>query len=130
MTAPTIDAPTQVRFSARAVVRTILQVGIPTLLALGLVVPQIVDAILEQLGEAAPDWLRAALLGAAAVVTAVAAVITRIMAIPQVEAFLRSNRFLKWLAAEPQPVPPVDVEPVTSAGDRKSPAAHDDGSRE
>ncbi|NUO59013.1 MAG: hypothetical protein HOV78_20320 [Hamadaea sp.] len=112
MTAPTASAPTQVRFSARAVVRTILQVGIPTLLALGLVVPQIVNAILEQLDEAAPAWLRAALLAAAAFVTAAAAIIARIMAIPQVEAFLRSSRFLKWLAAEPTPVPPVDLEPA------------------
>ena len=115
MTSPA--APTQGRFSPRAVVRTVLQVGIPAFLTLALVVPQIVDAILEQVGEAAPSWLRSSLLAVAAGVTAAAAIITRVMAIPQVEAFLRSRKFLRWLAAEPTPVPPVDVEPAAAAAE-------------
>ena len=105
-------APSQVRHSARAVVRTVLQVGIPAVLFLGLVVPQVIDAVLDQFGDVAPPGLRAALLGVAAAVTGVAAVITRIMALPAVEAALRSQRFTRWLAAEPDPVPAVDVEPT------------------
>ena len=61
--------------------------------------------------------------------------LARVMAIPQVEAFLRSQRFLRWLAAEPEPLPPVDVvdDPAPVAGiwrhdsaDTKSEAAHHD----
>lgn len=80
-----------------------LQVGIPVVLALGLVVPEVVQIVLEEVGArtAVPDWLRVSLLGTAAVVTAASAILARIMAIPLVEALLERVRGLSWMAAEP-----------------------------
>ena len=110
MSTPTTSAPTQVRFSARSVVRTILQSIIPAALALGILVPEVIEVILEQAGESMPPGLRGALLAVSAGVAATAGAIAKIMALPKVEAILRSSRFTRWLAAEPVPVPPVDVE--------------------
>ena len=105
----TQTAPTQVRFSARSVVRTVLQTIVPAVLALGVVVPEVVQIVLEQSGEAMPDGLRASLLAVSAGIAAVAGALAKIMALPKVEALLRSSVFTRWLAAEPTPVPPVDV---------------------
>jgi hypothetical protein len=91
--------PTQVRYPWRTVRRTIVQAGIPAVLTLGLVVPQIVQIILDEAGETMPARLRVWLLGASALVTAAAAVLTRIMAIPAVDRLLASWR----LSAQPRP---------------------------
>lgn len=102
--APRVSAlatPTQIRRPGRAVIRTIVQVGIPLILGLGLVVPQIVDIILEESGENLPDSVRVVLLAAAAVMTAIAGILTRVMALPTVEAFLRSTKILSGIAAAP-----------------------------
>ncbi|WP_130012127.1 hypothetical protein [Serinicoccus sediminis] len=98
-----MSTATQTRHPWRAVVRTSLQVGVPAVLALGLVVPEVVRIVLEEVGARTdvPDWLRVALLGTAAVVTAVSAILARVMAIPQVEALLERVRALSWMAAEP-----------------------------
>jgi|GEM_PF-3256058 len=81
---------TQVQHPVKAVLRTIVQVGIPVFIALGIVVPQIVDIILEQFGQSLPEQVTVVLLATAGIVTGVAAVITRIMAIPLVNQFLTS----------------------------------------
>ena len=114
MSTPITSAPTQVRFSARSVVRTILQSIIPTALTLGVVVPEVIEVILEQAGESMPGNVRGWLLAISAGVAATAGALAKIMALPKVEAVLRSSRFTRWLAAEPVPVPPVDVEPEAS----------------
>ncbi|WP_426243662.1 hypothetical protein [Nocardioides sp. LHG3406-4] len=95
--------PTQVRNPLRTALRTAVQVGIPALLALGLVVPQIVDIILEESGESLPGSVRAVLLATAGIVTAIAAILARIMAIPQVEVLLRTSKLLSGFAAAPIP---------------------------
>jgi hypothetical protein len=93
-------------------------------LALGLVVPEVVEVILEQAGESMPASLRGWLLGISAVVAGVAGALAKIMALPRVEAFLRSSRFLRWLAAEPAPVPPLDVDQGSGvAADPDAPSA-------
>lgn len=74
----------QTKYPARALVRTLLQVVIA--LAVGL--PFLVDA--AGLSEAIPG---------VSVALAVAAAITRVMALPWTEDFL--ERFIPWLAAEP-----------------------------
>ena len=122
---PDLTQPTQVRYSSRSVVRTILQTIVPAAIALGFVVPEVVEVVLDAAGESMPDNLRAILLGISAVVAATAGAIARIMAIPKVEAFLRSGRFTRWMAAEPRPVPPVDVDP--SAGNPPTMDAPYDG---
>ena len=79
--------PTQVRRPWRATFRTIFQ----ALIALAAQAPLIAAAVEEATGydlQGVPFVV---------VTLATAAAITRVMAIPQVEAFLR--RFLPWLAA-------------------------------
>lgn len=90
--------PTQVARPWRATFRTVIQVGIPVMIGLGLVVPQIVAIVLEEAGETMPDEVRVWLLGIAAACVAASAIITRIMAIPQVELLLRE--WLPRLAAD------------------------------
>ena len=120
MATPSTTA-TQVRRPWRATVRTVVQTAIPTVIVLGLVVPQVVDIVLEETGGTMPDGLRTVLLGASAVVVAAAGILTRVMAIPQVEAFLRRHRFLELVAAEPDDGPArraraVDVANRTQRG--------------
>ena len=68
------------------VLRTIVQVGIPAFLGFALVLPQIIEA----LGLPVDSQVRLALVGFAAGVTAIAAALTRIMAIPAVDRWLTS----------------------------------------
>lgn len=83
MTTKSLTVPDIVNKGQR-VLRTIVQVGIPAFLAFALVLPQII----ESLGLPVDSALRLWLVGAAAVVTAVAAALTRIMAIPAVNLWL------------------------------------------
>lgn len=83
-----IRATTQTEYPWKATLRTALQVGIPALITLVGVLPLIIQVILDELGEQMPDGLRLWLLGAAALLTAVAAALARIMAIPAVNAWL------------------------------------------
>lgn len=93
-----VATSTQAAYPWRAVVRTIVEVGIPAFLAFALLVPEIIQAILDQFGEQLPDGVRLWLLGVAALVTGVAAVITRIMALPRAIDFAR--KYLPWLAPD------------------------------
>lgn len=96
-----MTTPTQVRRPWRATLRTAVQAAIPALLVLGIVVPEVVDIILEEAGAAMPERLRVWLLLAAGAVTALSAALARIMAIPQVEQLLQRYQLLKRLAAQP-----------------------------
>lgn len=78
---------TQVKRPWRTTVRSTFQL----LVALAVILPFVVEA--TGLEPEVYPWL-AGVLG-------VAAAVTRVMALPQVEAFLR--RFAPWLAAEPEP---------------------------
>lgn len=94
------ETPTQAQFPGRAVIRTIVQVGIPAFLAFALLLPEIIQAVVDGFGQHLPDGFRLWLLGVAALVTAAAAVITRIMALPRAIDFAR--RYLPWLAPDKQ----------------------------
>lgn len=83
-----LKAVTQVAHPWKATLRTAIQVGLPTLLTLTLVVPEIVKIVLEELGEQMPEGLRLWLLAAAGAITGVSVVLTRVMAIPAVNDFL------------------------------------------
>ena len=89
---------TQERNPGSAVIRTILQVGLPAFLSLGVVLPEILAVIEENMPGVLPEGLRLWLLGAAGVLTGASAAIARIMAIPAVNDFLRQT--LPWLAPE------------------------------
>lgn len=79
---------TQVAFPGKAVLRTLVQIGIPAFVVLVGVIPLIIQIALEELGEHMPDSVRLWLIGAAAFITAVGLAITRVMAIPAVNAWL------------------------------------------
>lgn len=84
--------------ATQRVLRTIVQVGIPAFLTFNLLVPQLIDALGGVLPEGAILWLN----GAAAVITAVAAALSKIMAIPAVN---------DWLAKfKLSTVPPATAE--------------------
>lgn len=83
-------APTQVRHPWRSMIRTIVQfaIGVATL------VPLVATGVYHG-GDQIP-----AVLGQ---LLAVIALVTRIMAVPGVEDFLRSWKILQWLATAPSP---------------------------
>ena len=82
--------PTQVARPWRATLRTVLQVGLPAFSLLVGVLPEVLEAVLEGMGDTLPPGLRLWLLGAAAVVTALAGTLARIAAIPGVNRLLAS----------------------------------------
>lgn len=71
-------------YQGQRVLRTIVQVGIPAFLTFAGVLPVIIDAVGLPLDSGVYLWL----IGAAAVVTAVAGALSRIMAIPAVNTWL------------------------------------------
>lgn len=82
-----IDAGTAVSeiwYKGQRALRTLVQVGIPAFLGFAVVLPQIISA----LGLPVDGPLYAWLIGAAGVVTAVAVGLSRVMAIPAVNAWL------------------------------------------
>lgn len=87
-------APTQIRRPRRTVIRTVFQ-ALVALCAMAPVLVATTGLSPEQL-----PWL--------AGVLAIAGIVTRVMALPQVEIFLR--KFLPWLAAAPRSpaAPPLD----------------------
>lgn len=75
---------TEIWYKAQRVLRTVVAVLLPAFLGFAVLLPQLIDA----LGLPDDSTLRLWLLGIAAGVTAVAGAITRIMAIPAVNAWL------------------------------------------
>lgn len=71
-------------YQGQRVLRTLVQVGIPAFLGFALVLPQIIGSLGLPVDGALYGWL----LGAAGVVTAVAGALSRVMAIPAVNAWL------------------------------------------
>lgn len=86
-----VAGPTQVRRPWRSTVRTIFQ----AVVAGAAVAPSVYEAAAHHNADAATGWAAGGL--------ALAAAITRVMALPAVEAFLA--RFVPFLAAEPKPKP-------------------------
>lgn len=83
---------TQEAHPNKASVRTFIQTLIATLVLIVPFVPMVVDIVLDEFGKAGvepPGWLYAALTGAAVACALVAAIITRIMAIPGVNSWLK-----------------------------------------
>ncbi|RLP69315.1 hypothetical protein D9V30_08390 [Mycetocola reblochoni] len=76
-------------FPAQRAWRTALAVGVPALLGLVVILPEVITAVLEGYGDQVPEGLRLWLLGAAAFITTTASVVSRVMAIPGVDAWLR-----------------------------------------
>ncbi len=79
-----LKTATEIWYKAQRVLRTLVAVAIPAFLGFAVLLPQLIEA----LGLPADSRLRLWLLAVATGVTAVAAAITRIMAIPAVNAWL------------------------------------------
>ncbi|MFD2792595.1 hypothetical protein ACFS27_03440 [Promicromonospora vindobonensis] len=85
----TTPVSSQTAFPGRATVRTVVQTVIAVVLTAGVVLPAAVAVLGEELAAVLPPAWLAWLVGAAATVAAIAAALTRIMAIPAVDAALR-----------------------------------------
>lgn len=99
-------AATQVAYPWRAAARTFVQTTIPAVIGLGLILPGILDVVIDGLAPLEAQWpglvaqLRAWLIGAGVTIGALAALGSRLMAIPALEDWTRRN--LPWLAAAPR----------------------------
>lgn len=95
-------APTQAAHPWRATLRTAVEVGIPAFLSLALILPLILQEIAAgPLAEYLPAGWLAWLIGAAAFITATAAAIARIAALPGVVEWTR--KYLAFLAPDDKP---------------------------
>lgn len=102
MTTPTT---TQQLHPIRAALRTFLQSWLPGLVIALVVIPDVVQIILDEVnknGVVLPDWLGLALAGIVTACAVVSAVLARIMAIPAVDRVL--ERLLS-LGSAPEPAP-------------------------
>lgn len=82
-------ASTQQAYPARAAVRTILANVVAVVITLGVVVPAVVAVFGDGMGAYVPPEVQAWLVGAGAFIAALAGTLTRIMAIPGVDAWLK-----------------------------------------
>lgn len=80
-----VEAPAD---AGRRTVRTSAAVGLVSIVLLVGVLPEVLQIVVDELGGFLPDGVRLWLLGAAAVVTAATAAVTRVMAIPVVNDWL------------------------------------------
>lgn len=71
-------------YQGQRVIRTVIQVGIPAFITFAAVLPLIIDALGLPLDSGVYLWL----VAAAAIVTAVAGALSRVMAIPAVNTWL------------------------------------------
>lgn len=89
---------TQAAFPLRAALRTAVQVGLPAFIGLLLILPPIIQTVLDGFGRHLPPEMYAWLAGAAVVITAASATLARVAAIPGVIAWTR--QYLPWLAPD------------------------------
>jgi hypothetical protein len=82
--------PTQVARPWRATWRTVVQVGIPAAIILVGVLPEVLETIIDGMGDHLPADVRLALLAAAAFITALAGTLARLAAIPRVNDALKA----------------------------------------
>jgi len=93
-----MSTPTQVEYPRRAAIRS----GFQAFIGLCAIVPAVVAAALFGVDMSnAPGWL----VGTLALIVGVAMGVTRVMALPVVNAWIAKH--VPWLAAEPMPQPDV-----------------------
>lgn len=95
--------PTQVQQPGRAAARTFWQTFIPALIGLVFLLPEVLEILLEELGEMLPPAVRLWLTGAALAVAGLASAVSRIMAIPRVNRWLEHFRLGAGIAPVPRP---------------------------
>jgi hypothetical protein len=82
---------TQEQNPGRTTWRTIIQVAPSAIIGLVILLPLIIEEVLNGFGEQMPESMRLWLLGAAAFITALSATLARIMAIPAVNDWFRKH---------------------------------------
>lgn len=92
------EASTQAANPGRAALRTAVQTAVPAFLGLLVILPMIIQAIVEGFGQHLPPSMYLWLTGAATAITAASATLARISAIPAVIDWTR--RFLPFLAPD------------------------------
>lgn len=92
------SASTQAANPNRAALRTAVQTAIPAFVGLLVILPLIIQAIVDGFGQHLPPSIYLWLTGAATVITAASATLARISAIPGVIEWTR--RFLPFLAPD------------------------------
>ncbi|UVK62563.1 hypothetical protein SEA_TAYLORSIPHT_24 [Arthrobacter phage TaylorSipht] len=100
--------PSQVAHPWRASLRTVWAVAVP---AFGLVLfagPAVLHILAEELGTVVPEGVTAWLLAAAGVLSALAGAVTRIMALPGVNAWLARFKLDAGPPAALPPSPPAE----------------------
>jgi hypothetical protein len=97
-----MSTPTQVRRPWTTTLRTFVQTLIGAIITLGVLVPAIVEIILNESGDQMPADLRTILLAVSGFVALIASIVARIMAIPQVELLLRRYKITRPFAAQPK----------------------------
>lgn len=90
MTARHLTTSTQNAYPGRTALRTAAQSFLSTVTVLGVVVPTVAAIVDDELGDWIPEAWIVWFLSASGVVAALTATMARIMAIPAVDAWLRS----------------------------------------
>jgi hypothetical protein len=93
-----VPTSTQSAFPGRAAIRTAVQVGIPAFVGLLVILPPVIQTVLDGFGRHLPPELYGLLVTAAIVITSASATIARVAAIPGVIDWTR--RYLSWLAPD------------------------------
>lgn len=94
-----VPASTQERNPASAVARTILAAVVGLFPLLNLILAAAIEA-LEPYRVHLPGWVFLGLNGALIAATALAALVTRVLAVPGVNDWLRKYRILRWFTPE------------------------------
>ena len=89
---------TQAANPGRAALRTAVQTAIPAFIGLLLILPPVIQAVLDGFGRHLPPEIYGWLAGAAVVITAASATIARVSAIPGVIEWTRA--YLPFLAPD------------------------------
>lgn len=84
-----VATTTQQKYPGRATVRTAVQTILGFVVSLSVVVPLVLAAADETLGDLIPESARAAVWGIGAGTVAVSLFVARVMAIPAVDSWLR-----------------------------------------
>lgn len=107
--------PSQVANPWRAAWRTVVQVGVPAFLLVLVAGPAVLQILADELGGVLPPGVISWLLGAAAVLTAVAGALARISALPAVNAWL--GRFGLDAGPPISPAAPLDGDVAARGAD-------------
>jgi hypothetical protein len=102
---PRVPATTQQAYPGRATARTVVATALGFVLTAGVIVPLVLQAMDDTLGDLIPPKTRGVIVAIGGAVVAVSAFLTRVMAIPKVDAWL--HRLGLSSSVEPT-VPPQD----------------------